>query len=62
MILAILLIAILLIIGPTRYLFNTLFEATGNYTQNLINMSLWSDAQKILAGKIGGQLSTGHGG
>ncbi|MDK6044803.1 BCCT family transporter [Acinetobacter baumannii] len=46
MILAILLIAILLIIGPTRYLFNTLFEATGNYTQNLISMSLWSDAQK----------------
>lgn len=46
MILAILLIVILLIIGPTRYLFNTLFETTGNYAQNIISMSLWSDTQK----------------
>lgn len=46
MILAILLIAILLIIGPTRYLLNTLLESTGNYAQNIISMSLWSDTQK----------------
>ncbi|WP_404227733.1 BCCT family transporter [Acinetobacter venetianus] len=46
MILAIILIAILLIVGPTRYLLNTLLESTGNYAQNIISMSLWSDTQK----------------
>jgi len=46
MILAILLIVILLSIGPTRYLLNTLLESTGNYAQNIISMSLWSDTQK----------------
>lgn len=46
MILSILLLVILLAIGPTRYLLHTFFEATGNYTQNIIGMSLWSDTQK----------------
>lgn len=46
MLLSILLIAILLVIGPTRYLLHTLLESTGNYVQNIISMSLWSDAQK----------------
>jgi len=46
MLLSVLLIIILLAIGPTRYILNTLLETTGNYTQNIIGMSLWSDAQK----------------
>lgn len=46
MLLAISLVAILLIAGPTRYLLHTLLEATGNYTQNIVQMSLWSDTQK----------------
>ena len=46
MLLALSLIVILLVIGPTRYILHTLLETTGNYTQNIIGMSLWSDAQK----------------
>lgn len=46
MLLALSLIIILLVIGPTRYILHTLLETTGNYTQNIIGMSLWSDAQK----------------
>lgn len=46
MILAALIILVVLGIGPTRYIINTLLESTGNYTQNIIGMGLWSDAQK----------------
>ncbi len=46
MLLSLLLIVILLAIGPTRYILHTLLETTGNYTQNIVGMSLWSDAQK----------------
>lgn len=46
MLLAVSLVIILIIIGPTRYILHTLLETTGNYTQNIIGMSLWSDAQK----------------
>lgn len=46
MLLALSLVIILLIIGPTRYILHTLLETTGNYTQNIVGMSLWSDAQK----------------
>lgn len=46
MLLALSLVVILLVIGPTRYILHTLLETTGNYTQNIIGMSLWSDAQK----------------
>lgn len=46
MLLALSLIVILLVAGPTRYLLHTLLETTGNYTQNIVGMSLWSDAQK----------------
>ena len=46
MLLALSLVVILIVIGPTRYILHTLLETTGNYTQNIIGMSLWSDAQK----------------
>lgn len=46
MLLALSLVVILLVIGPTRYLIHTLIETTGNYAQNIIGMSFWSDAQK----------------
>ena len=46
MLLSLLLIVILLAIGPTRYILHTLVETTGNNTQNIVGMSLWSDAQK----------------
>lgn len=44
MLLSMIIVAIVLAIGPTRYILNTLLESTGGYTNNLIGMSLWSDA------------------
>ena len=45
-ILSILLILILMIIGPARYITNSYLEGVGNYTSNFISMSFWSDTQK----------------
>ncbi|NHI01709.1 BCCT family transporter [Oceanimonas sp. MB9] len=45
MLLSLALVLVVLYVGPTRYLLNTLLESTGNYAQNIVGMSLWSDAQ-----------------
>ncbi|PSJ47420.1 choline transporter [Zobellella endophytica] len=45
MLLSLLLVLIVLYVGPTRYMLNTLLESTGSYAQNIVGMSLWSDAQ-----------------
>ncbi|WP_372379579.1 BCCT family transporter [Vibrio natriegens] len=45
MLLSLLLVLVVLYIGPTRYILNTLLESTGLYVQNIVGMSLWSDAQ-----------------
>ncbi|GHE20498.1 BCCT family transporter [Halomonas urumqiensis] len=44
MLLSLAIVAIVLAIGPTRYILNTLLQSTGDYADNLIGMSLWSDA------------------
>ncbi|ATJ82529.1 BCCT family transporter [Halomonas beimenensis] len=44
MLLSVAIVAIVLAIGPTRYILNTLLQTTGDYADNLIGMSLWSDA------------------
>lgn len=44
--LSILLVLIILSVGPARYITHTYLEGIGNYAQNFISMSLWSDAQK----------------
>lgn len=44
-ILSIVLIAILMCIGPARYITNSYLEGLGNYSANFISMSLWSDSQ-----------------
>lgn len=44
MLLSLLIVAIVLAIGPTRYILNTLLQSSGDYANNLISMSLWSDA------------------
>ncbi|TVU68802.1 BCCT family transporter [Cobetia crustatorum] len=44
MLLSVVIVAIVLAIGPTRYILNILLESTGDYAGNLISMSLWSDA------------------
>ncbi|WP_339412496.1 BCCT family transporter [Pseudomonas sp. EA_35y_Pfl2_R5] len=46
MLLSLLLIAVVLLIGPTRYLLNTTLESTGDYLQNIVGLSFWSDTQK----------------
>ncbi|WP_050899364.1 BCCT family transporter [Oceanimonas sp. GK1] len=45
MLLSLVLVLIVLYVGPTRYILNTLLESSGSYVQNIVGMSLWSDAQ-----------------
>lgn len=45
-ILSVLLVLIILSVGPARYITHTYLEGIGNYAQNFIGMSLWSDTQK----------------
>lgn len=44
--LSILLVLIILSVGPARYITHTYLEGIGNYAQNFIGMSLWSDTQE----------------
>ncbi|HEC0039487.1 BCCT family transporter [Acinetobacter baumannii] len=46
MIISYLLVFIIIFIGSTHYILNTFFEGIGDYLQNIVGMSLWSDAQK----------------
>lgn len=46
MILSVVLVAAVLCLGPTRYILNLMLESTGDYAQNLMHLSFWSDAQK----------------
>ena len=54
MIVTIGLMAYLVVVGPTVYIFNNFFNATGIYLQNFPTMSLWLDpvAQDRLAGEL----------
>lgn len=45
MLLSLLFVLVLLFVGPTRYIINTLLESSGDYMQNLVGLSFWSDAQ-----------------
>ncbi|WP_460157106.1 BCCT family transporter [Pseudomonas sp. S2_H10] len=46
MYMSILLMLVVLLVGPTRYILNLMFESTGDYVQNLVGLSLWMDTQK----------------
>ncbi|MFC6340212.1 BCCT family transporter [Pseudomonas sp. CCM 7891] len=39
------LMVVVLCLGPTRYIFNFFFEATGDYVQHIVGLSFWTDAQ-----------------
>lgn len=39
------LVAVVLALGPTNFIMNLLFETTGDYLQNIVGMSFWTDAQ-----------------
>jgi len=44
-VLSLLLLAGVLLFGPTRYILHTWLEGTADYAQNIVGLSLWSDAQ-----------------
>ncbi|WP_434136690.1 BCCT family transporter (plasmid) [Pseudomonas luteola] len=44
--LSIALVVLVLLLGPTRYILNLMLETTGDYAQNLVGLSFWSDTQK----------------
>ncbi|MBB3139674.1 BCCT family transporter [Halomonas organivorans] len=44
MLLSSVIVILVLAIGPTRYILNTLLQSTGGYINNLASMSLWADA------------------
>lgn len=39
------LMLVVLALGPTNYIMNLVFESTGDYLQNIVAMSLWTDTQ-----------------
>ncbi len=39
------LMTVVLALGPSHYIMNLLFESTGDYLQNIVGMSFWTDAQ-----------------
>ncbi|WP_175651801.1 BCCT family transporter [Pseudomonas sp. Marseille-P9899] len=39
------LMLVVLLLGPTRYILDFLFESTGDYVQHLVGLSLWTDTQ-----------------
>ncbi|WP_111893261.1 BCCT family transporter [Acinetobacter sp. MB5] len=46
MIISYFLVFVVIVLGATRYIFNSFFEGVGDYLQHIVGMSLWSDAQK----------------
>jgi len=44
-VLSLLLLAGVMLFGPTRYILHTWLEGTADYAQNIIGLSLWSDTQ-----------------
>ncbi|RJT34206.1 BCCT family transporter [Rahnella woolbedingensis] len=46
MLLSLFIVMIVLCVGPTRYILNTFLESSGDYIQNIVGLSFWSDTQK----------------
>jgi len=45
MLLSFVLVAVVLAVGPTRYILGVLVEGTGDYLGHIVSMSTWSDSQ-----------------
>lgn len=54
MLLLFIILAFMLIVGPTRFVFNGLTETFGSYIQNIIQMSFWADTYNTNPGWVGG--------
>ncbi len=46
MLLSVVLVVMILLLGPTRYILNLMLESTGDYASHLVGLSFWSDTQK----------------
>jgi len=46
MLLSVVLVVMILLLGPTRYILNLMLESTGDYASHVVGLSFWSDAQK----------------
>jgi len=47
-------VAFMLIVGPTRYILNGFSETLGSYLQNILQMSFWTDTFNTNPGWVGG--------
>ena len=54
MVIAFLILGFLMIVGPTRYIFNGITETMGSYFQNIIQMSFFADTFGTTSGWVGG--------
>lgn len=54
LVLAVALMLFVLLVGPTRFIFNSLVETTGQYLQNIIWMSFFNDQYGTVAEHVGG--------
>ncbi|HBW36828.1 BCCT family transporter [Desulfosporosinus sp. BICA1-9] len=54
MLLLFIILAFMLIIGPTRFVLNGFTETFGSYVQNIIQMSFWADTFETNPGWVGG--------
>lgn len=45
MFLSLIFVLVVLFVGPTRYIINTMLESSGDYMQNIVGLSFWSDTQ-----------------
>ncbi|OLN31948.1 glycine betaine uptake BCCT transporter [Desulfosporosinus metallidurans] len=54
MLLLIIILAFMLIVGPTRFILNGFTETIGSYLQNIIQMSFWADTFNTNPGWVGG--------
>ncbi|MEN5124339.1 MULTISPECIES: BCCT family transporter [Pseudomonas putida group] len=46
MLLSVVLVVLILLLGPTRYITNLMLESTGDYASHVVGLSFWSDTQK----------------
>ncbi|KXK67849.1 MULTISPECIES: BCCT family transporter [Pseudomonas] len=46
MLLSVVLVVVILLLGPTRYILNLMLESTGDYASHVVGLSFWSDTQK----------------
>lgn len=62
MLLSVVLVVLILLLGPTRYIINLMLESTGDYASHVVGLSFGAIPRRTAAGRTGGRRSTGRGG